>query len=93
MQVIVTSFITHKLNIDPLVNPISQWRRPMSDENTLSIRVEVEKLVDANFLREIRLKICVVILVLIREPTDMWRICFDFMDLNKVSPKDSYPLS
>ena len=31
--------------------------------------------------------------VLVKKPNDAWRMCVDFIDLNKDYPKDSYPLS
>ena len=31
-------------------------------------------------------------MVLVKKASGKWRICIDFTDLNKVCPKDSYPL-
>ena len=30
--------------------------------------------------------------VMVKKANDKWRMCVDFTDLNKVYPKDSYPL-
>lgn len=29
---------------------------------------------------------------MVKKPNDKWRMCMDFIDLNRVCPKDSYPL-
>ena len=29
---------------------------------------------------------------IVKKPNGKWRMCVDFMDLNRVCPKDSYPL-
>ena len=31
--------------------------------------------------------------VMVKKANGKWRICVDFMDLNRVYPKDSYPIS
>ena len=31
-------------------------------------------------------------MVKVKKPNGKWRMCVDFMDLNKACPKDSYPL-
>ena len=29
---------------------------------------------------------------MVKEASEKWRMCVDFTDINKVCPKDSYPL-
>ena len=43
---------------------------------------EVNKLLTANFIREVHYL----------EWLEKWRMCVDFMDLNNACPKDSFPL-
>lgn len=54
MSCITTSVITHDLNIGNMVKPITQRKKIMGDEKKLIIKVELGKLVDANFVKEIR---------------------------------------
>lgn len=46
-----------------------------------------------NFVKEIRFRTWVVNPVLVKKNNGKWRMCIDFRDLNKVCPKDSYPLT
>lgn len=45
--------IVHELNIDPNIKPIAQKRRHVGKDKAISIRQEVGKLVDANFVKDI----------------------------------------
>ena len=33
-----------------------------------------------------------VVMVMVKKANGKWRMCVDFMDLNRACPKDSYPL-
>lgn len=53
---------------------------------------EVQKLIMANFIWEIQYPDWLANVVLVKKSNGKWRLCIDFKDLNKVCPKDSYPL-
>uniref|UniRef100_A0A2N9IJ88 Uncharacterized protein n=1 Tax=Fagus sylvatica TaxID=28930 RepID=A0A2N9IJ88_FAGSY len=47
------SIISHKLNVDPSLRPIKQKRRVFAPERNNAIMEEVDKLLAANFIREV----------------------------------------
>jgi hypothetical protein len=54
--------------------------------------VEVEKLLRAQFIREVYYPDWLVNVVLVKKSNGKWRMCVDFTDLNKAYSKDSFPL-
>jgi hypothetical protein len=79
------NFIEHKLNIDPSVKPRKQKLRKMSNDKVIAVKSEVQRLLDATVIREANT-------VLVKKKNGKWRMCIDFTDLNKATPKDNYPL-
>ena len=53
---------------------------------------EVRKLHEASFIREVYYPDWLANVVIVKKASGKWRLCVDFTDLNKASPKDSYPL-
>ncbi|XP_071740324.1 uncharacterized protein [Rutidosis leptorrhynchoides] len=53
---------------------------------------ELEKLVDANILREVRYQTWVANSVLVKKANGTWHMCANFKDINKACPKDNYQL-
>jgi hypothetical protein len=53
MPVIPREVIEHKLGIDPTFNPIKQKERRCTPERRETIRVEVNKLLEAGFIRSV----------------------------------------
>ena len=53
---------------------------------------EVEKLLEASFIKEVFYPDCLVNVVMVKKSNGKWRMCVDFTDLNKACPKDSFPL-
>uniref|UniRef100_A0A2N9FKC7 RNase H type-1 domain-containing protein n=1 Tax=Fagus sylvatica TaxID=28930 RepID=A0A2N9FKC7_FAGSY len=86
------SIISHKLNVDPSLRPIKQKRRVFALERNNAIMVEVDKLLAANFIREVFYPDWLANVVMVKKSTGKWRMCVDFTDLNKACPKDSFPL-
>lgn len=44
------------------------------------------------FVREVYYPDWLVNVVMVKKPNGKWKMCVDFMDLNKACPKDSFPL-
>ena len=57
-----------------------------------SIKEEVQKLTVAKFIREVYYPDWLANVVMVKKTNGKWRMCVDFIDLNKACPKDSYPL-
>lgn len=57
------------------------------------VKEEVRRLVKAKFNQEIKYPTWLTNIVMVKKSSGKWRICVDFIDLNKVFPKDPYLLS
>ena len=53
---------------------------------------EVNKLLVANFIREVHYPEWLANVVMVKKANEKWRMCVDFIDLNQAYPKDSFPL-
>ena len=87
-----TSLITHKLVIDPTIRPVKQAARKFSNEIQMQIKKEIEKLVEAGFIRSCQHPIWLANIVPVRKKNGHIRVCVDFRDLNKACPKDDFLL-
>ena len=58
----------------------------------LAAKAEVQRLLDANVIREIMYPEWLANVVLVLKKNEKMRMCIDFTDLNKASVKDSFPL-
>ena len=56
------------------------------------IEVEVNKLIEGGFIREVKYPSWISNIVLVRKKNGQIRICVGFRDLNKSCPKDNFPL-
>ena len=53
---------------------------------------EVNKLLAANFIREVYYLEWLADVVMVKKANRKWRMCVDFKDLNNACPKDNFPL-
>jgi len=86
------NFICHRLAIDPGAKVVQQRKRKMSVEKQKAVQEETHKLVKAEFIREVKYPTWLANVVMVKKSSGKWRMCTDYTDLNKVCPKDSYPL-
>jgi hypothetical protein len=84
--------IEHKLDIDLAFKPIKQKERRYIPERHETIRLEVNRLLEAGFIRPVYYPIWLANPVLVEKPDESWRMCIDYTSLNKACPKDEYPL-
>ena len=89
---IPASIIQHCLKVDPEKKPIQQRRRVFAPERNKAVMDEVNKLLAANFIREVHYLEWLVNVVMVKKANGKWRMCVNFTDLNQVCPKDSFPL-
>ena len=56
------------------------------------IETEVNKLIEVDFIREVKYPTWISSIVPVRKKNGQIRICVDFRDLNNACPKDDFPL-
>jgi hypothetical protein len=84
--------IEHKLGIDPSYKPIKQIERRYTPERRKSIWQEVNRLLEAGFIRPVDYPDWLANPILVEKSNDSWRMCIYYTSLNKACPKDEYPL-
>ena len=87
-----TGLITHKLAIDPTFKSVKQVARNFSNIIQLQIKKEIEKLLDARFIKPCMHPVWLANVVPVKKKNGQIRVCVDFRDLNKACPKDDFPL-
>ncbi|GKV20170.1 hypothetical protein SLEP1_g30327 [Rubroshorea leprosula] len=92
MPGIPTSVFQHKLSTNPLKKPVAQKRRLFGGERLQVIKEEVEKLLQAGFVRRVDYCEWVANPVLVKKANGKWRMCIDYTNLNDACPKDCYPM-
>ncbi|GKV19151.1 hypothetical protein SLEP1_g29444 [Rubroshorea leprosula] len=92
MPGIPTELTVHKLSTDPARRPVVQKRRLFGPEKQAAIDEEIQKLLQAGFIRRVEYSEWVSNPVLVKKLNGRWRMCIDFTNLNDVCPKDPHPL-
>ena len=85
-------FICHHLNVNPLIAPKKQLIRRPSKEHAEAVREEVVKLKQAGAIKEVFYPEWLANTVVVKKKSGKWRVCVDFMDLNKACLKDPFPM-
>ncbi|RDX69353.1 Retrovirus-related Pol polyprotein from transposon 17.6, partial [Mucuna pruriens] len=92
MPGIDTNFMNHRLSIADGARSVMQKKRKQGEEKRRAIQEETNKLLKAGFIREVRYLEWLANVVMVRKANGKWRMCTNYTDLNKVCPKDPYPL-
>jgi hypothetical protein len=82
--------IEHKLGIDPLYKPVKQKERRYTPERCETIWQEVNRLLEAGFIRPVDYPCSLVNPILVEMSNGSWCMCIDYISLNKACPKDEY---
>ena len=86
------SVIVHKMNVNPTSSLIQQKKRVFVQERDKAIAEEVRKLLEAGFILQVYYVDWLGNVVMVNKSNGKWRMCVDFIDLNRACPKDNYPL-
>jgi hypothetical protein len=62
----------------------------MKAEVLAEVKKEVEKMLEAGFIRPCRYAEWISSVVPVQKKDGRWRVCMDFRDLNRATPKDEY---
>ncbi|GKV27129.1 hypothetical protein SLEP1_g36334 [Rubroshorea leprosula] len=92
MPGIPTSVSQHKLSTNPLKKPVAQKQCLFRGERLMVIKEEVEKLLQAGFVRLVDYCEWVANPMLVKKANGKWRMCIDYTNLNQACPKDCYPM-
>jgi hypothetical protein len=87
-----TNIIEHKITLKEETNPFRQTLRQLNPMFLPIMEKEVKKMVDAKIIIPLRYSKWVANLVPVRKKNGEIRICVDFINLNRSSKKDNYPL-
>ena len=82
----------HSLDPNEKARPVKQWLHHFAQDRKEAIRVEVTRLLAAGFILEVTHPEWLANPVLVKKKNGEWRMCVDYIDLNKYCPKDLFPL-
>jgi hypothetical protein len=85
--------IEQRLHVCPSVKPKKQKLHKMADKKIQAAKVEVQRLLDTGFIREVVYPKWLSNVVMVRMKNGKWWMYTDFTDLNKCCPKDDFPLA
>jgi hypothetical protein len=91
MSGIDPDIVIHEIKTYPDAKPVRQRLRPVHPRKAAAIKLEVEKLLKANFIYPVALTDWVSNLVPIDKKQGTIRVCIDYRDINKACPKDNFP--
>ena len=83
---------SYRLNVVPSARPIRQRVRRFHPNRHQVIQAEVDNLLKAGFIREIKYPEWLANVVVVPKKGGKWRVCVDYTNLNDACPKDSFPL-
>jgi hypothetical protein len=86
------SIIEHNLEVNKNIPPVKQKLHKMFEERKQVAKAEVEHLLDVRVIRPVKYPTWLSNVVLLKKKNSKWRMCVDFMSLNKACPKDDFPL-
>ena len=64
----------------------------MKAEILEEVKKEMQKMLDAEFIKPCRYAEWISSVVPVKKKDGRWRVCVDFRDLNRATPKDEYPM-
>jgi hypothetical protein len=87
------SIVEHWLTIKPGFKPYKQPPRKIyKDEVLADVKKEIERLIEANFIRPCRYAEWIYNIVPVYKKNEKMRVCINFRDLNRATPMDGYPM-
>ena len=87
------NFIKNELKVLLKVQQMKQRGRRSAIKHVNAMIKEVEKLKETNPVIEVLYSSWLSITIVVKKNTDKWRVCVNFMSLNRACPKDYFPLS
>ena len=82
----------HQLAVKKGSPPVKQAQSCFRPDLIPLIENEVNKLIEAGFIHEVKYPIWISSIVPVRKKNGQIQVCVDFRDLNNACPKDEFPL-
>jgi hypothetical protein len=82
----------HSLDVSKTAKPIKQKLRRFAKDRKEVIRLEIVKLLAIGFIRECKNPVWLTNPMLVPKKTDQWRMCINYIDINRNCPKEPFPL-
>jgi hypothetical protein len=86
------SIIKHRLPLKKGFRPFQQWACQMRTEVLEEVKKEIEKMLEAGFIRSFRYAEWISSIVPVQKKDGRWWVCVDIRDLNRATLKDEYPM-
>ena len=86
------NFICYHLNVNPSIIPRKQPPQRSSKKHCDAVRDEMIKLKQIGDIKEVFYPKWLANTVVVKKKTGKWRVCVDFIDLNKECTKDPFPM-
>ncbi|KAJ9691124.1 hypothetical protein PVL29_013344 [Vitis rotundifolia] len=86
------SIVQHRLPLLPHARPVKQKLRRLHPRWSLQVKEEIQKQLSVGFLSMVEYPEWLANVVPVPKKDGKVRVCVDFQDLNKASPKDDFPL-
>ena len=86
------TIVQHHLPILPHARSVKQKLRRLHPRWSLQVKEEIQKQLSVGFLSVVEYPEWLANVVLVPKKDEKVRVCVDFRDLNKASPKDDFPL-
>jgi hypothetical protein len=83
-----SELIEHKLHLDPKDKPVMQWLHRFTQDKKDVIKKEIARLLDTSFFKEVYHPDWLINPILVPKKNKDWRMCVDYIDLNKACKKD-----
>ena len=84
--------ICHHLNVNPAVIPKKHSPRRSTKEHSEVVKEEMLKLKQAGAIKEVFYLKWQANTVVVKKKSGKWRVCVDFIDLNKAYSKEPFPM-
>jgi hypothetical protein len=92
MPALDRSIVEHRLPLKKGFWPFQQRACQMRTEVLEEVKKEIEKMLEAGFIRPCRYVEWISSIVPVQKKDGRWRVCMDFRDLNRATLKDGYPM-
>jgi hypothetical protein len=92
LQGVDKDIIEHTLETDERITPKKQKLRKMSKEKMKAVEADVQRLHNAKVIGEVLYPVWLANTVPVKKKNEKWRMCVDFINLNKACKKDGFPL-